>query len=683
MLSNLPGHQKRMLNIYQCSGADTILQEAKSMNPYENLLKPIRVGTKNFKHRIVSAPIYCGTFINIPDLGDVLRKAMHERAKGGAAEVIIGETPVNFNGASREPFPPIDYSDFNDPAMAKFKTMISDMKSFGAASLVELSHCGESVEKIPGVAFGIGPMGYVREDGMEIFAMDERKMEDVTADFIRAAKWFKEAGIDGIMIHAGHGWLLHQFLSPRTNKRTDEYGGTLENRARFPLMLLKGVRAAMGEDFIIELRVSGEECAGPEGMHVDEVARFLKLAEPYFDIVNVSVGTYRNPILSGEFSSMFQPKGLNKAESKIIKEAISKPVSLVGGITDPDTAEELVRDGFCDIVSLGRPLSADPDFPNKVASGVADDISQCIRCFRCFQGPLEGVELTVEKMFGCTVNPHAFCIDSEYMERPAGPSKKILVVGGGVAGMTAAITASDRGHKVTLVEAKSKLGGLLFFTDTDFYKEGLKNFKDLLIRRVNERPIEVILNKVADSGFISEGGYDHVIFAIGSHPVYPEIEGIHYAKQALEVYMDKSSVGKRVIMLGGGLAGCETALDLAHDGKNVTIVIRGDSSKLAKGSYPMHRLGLLNEMDKLLYVAEGYQVIRINPDGIIAVNKDGKEIEFKADTVIHAMGMAANKDTVDELAAACPVPYDIVGDCLKASKVYDCGRQGWMAAWEL
>ena len=653
------------------------------MADYVKLLEPLQVGNKVYKNRMVSAPIYCGTFINIPDLGDVLQKAMRERARGGAASVTIGETPVDFVGASREPFPPIDYTDLNDPSMPKFKDMISYMKAQGTVALIELSHCGESVEKIPGVEYGIGPMGYTRPDGMKVYAMDEERMQMVIDHFVQAAKWFREAGIDGVMIHTGHGWLLHQFLSPRTNHRSDEYGGSLENRARFPLMLLKAVREAMGNDFVIEIRVSGEECMGEEGMHVDETAAFCKMAEPYIDLINVSVGTYRNPILSGEFSSMFQEKGLNRREAKVIKEAVTIPISVVGGITSPEVAQELIAGGYCDLVALGRVLTADPEYPNKVAAGGADDIAECIRCFRCFQGPLEGVELTVEKMFGCSVNPSAFCIDREFLERKSGAPKKVLVVGGGVAGMTAAITACDRGHDVTLVESSERLGGLLFFTDNDHYKDGLKRFRDLLIRRVQERPITLMLNTKATPEMIAGSDADHIIIAVGSCPVTPDVQGVENAIQALDVYKDNSIVGQSVIILGGGLVGCETAIDLAQDGKDVTIVIRKDETALAKGSYPMHRVGLMDEMRKLVRIRTGLQVTKIRKDGITAQDAEGKEVLIKADTVVQAMGMKARKDAAETLKSAAKVPCDLVGDCVEAAKVYDAGRQAWMAAWVL
>ena len=669
------------------------------MGNLKNLTSPIKVGAKTYAHRMVAAPIYCGTFINIPEMCDVLDRGIKTRAKGKAAAVTIGETPVDFEGASREPFPPIDYYNFDDPSMPKFKELIGYIKSQGSVALIELSHCGESVEKIPGVEFGIGPMGYTRPDGMVVYAMDEERMQRVTEHFIQAAKWMKEAGVDGVMIHAGHGWLLHQFLSPRTNKRTDEYGGSLENRARFPLMLIKAVRDAMGPDFIIEIRVSGEECMGEEGMHVDETAAFVKMAEPYIDIVNVSVGTYRNPILSGEFSSMFQAKALNMSESEVIKKQVNIPVSVVGGITDPEIAEMMIAEGKCDIVALGRPLTADPDYPKKVLEGREDDIARCIRCFRCFQGPLEGTDLTIEKMFGCTVNPSAFCMDKELLESRPLAVKNVLVVGGGIAGLTAAVTAKERGHKVTLVEKSDRLGGVLFFTDTDYYKQGLKAFRDLMIKRAMESGIDIRLNTECTKEIVDDIAPDHIIIAVGASSVAADIKGIEYAVQALDVYRG-APIGNKVIMLGSGLVGCETAIDLAFKGKDVTVVSR--SGRLANGGYPMHKLALLNEMEGMVKVVKGLscQEIKVEASAgenagadklssagpektVVFKDENGAIVEMTADTVIHAFGMKANEDIVEEIKAWANVPCDVVGDCKCAAKVYDAGRDAYLAAMKL
>lgn len=651
------------------------------MNAYKHLFTPLKVGTHTYKNRIVAAPIYCGTFLNIPGLDYVLKHAMLARAAGGCAQVTLGETAVDFCGASREPFPPIDYADLNDPTMAKLKPLVAAIRAEGAKCLIELSHCGESVEPIPGVQYGLGPMGYTRPDGLEIIAMDEAKMGEVIDHFVTAARFMQAAGMDGVMIHAGHGWLLHQFLSPRTNRRTDAYGGSLENRARFPLMLLRAMREAMGKDFILEMRVSGDECA-EGGMGVEETAAFCAMAQEYVDLIHVSVGTYRNPILSGEFSSLFQPHGLNADAAGRIRRAVHIPVAVVGGINDPAQAEALLAEGKCDLVALGRELTADPDFARKAESGHADDINPCLRCFKCFMGPLEGVDITeMPRLFGCTANPAEFFYDLDLLARRPERSKRVLVIGGGMAGMEAAVTACDRGHQVILAEAGDRLGGVLFFTDTDYYKADLKRLRDVVIRRVQARNIEVRLNTPVTPENIASFGADEVILALGAQPAVPPIPGIGHAVQALDFYRRPDQAGRRVVMVGGGLVGCETGLDLARAGHEVTILEMGPAP--APDAYPMHRIALLHEMESLVTTVCGARCTEITGEGVRAVDGEGNERFFPADTVMFALGMKARRADADALKAAAGVPVHEIGDCVRPAKVYEAMREGYTAALEL
>ncbi|MBN2403444.1 MAG: FAD-dependent oxidoreductase [Spirochaetes bacterium] len=651
-------------------------------NKYPNLFSSLKVGTHTYKNRIIAAPIYCGTFGTLPFLSDVFYQAFEGRSAGGCAQVTVGETPVDFEYANREPFPPIDYTDFKSASFKSLEKAANIIKGNGAFALIELSHCGESKLIIPGLKNPIGPMEYTREDGAEIKAMDEALMQSVIDNFITCAKYMKKAGFDGVMIHAGHGWLLHQFLSARTNKRKDAFGGSLENRAKFPIQVIKGVRDAMGEDFIIEIRVSGDECI-ENGMGIEETAEFCKMIQKYADIVHVSIGVYRDPILSGEFSSIFHPHGLNAEMSEYIKKAVSIPVTVVGGINSPELAEKLIAEGKCDIVALARQLTADPYFAKKAESGNEKDIAPCIRCYKCFPGPLEGVIDDLNTLFGCTVNPEAFYFDQKVLSSKPKGSRNVLVIGGGIAGLEAAIVAADRGHKVTLVEKSDSLGGLLKFADTDSYKGDLGEFKDIMIRRVKQRKnIHLITGKELIPADISLFKADAVIVAVGSTPVIPKIPGIESAIKALDVYDDISKIGKKVIMIGGGLVGCEVGLHLAKNGRDVTIIEMLD--QVAGDSYKMHRLGLINEMDKILKYKTGLRCTSIKSNGITVADKNNKEEFLSADTIIYAVGMRANKNEAEKLRSAVKDTevYDI-GDCVTPAKVYDAVRQGFIAAMSI
>lgn len=645
---------------------------------FPRLFAPLKVGTRTYKNRIVAAPIYCGTFGTIPFLSSVFFQAFTERAKGGCAQVTVGETPVDFEYANREPFDPIDYTHFDGPSFRSLEKAAHIIKSNGAVALVELSHCGESKLFIPGLKNPIGPMGYTREDGVEVLAMDEGMMQSVRDNFVVCARFMKKAGFDGVMVHAGHGWLLHQFLSARTNSRTDGHGGSLDNRARFPLRVIEEVREAMGRDFVIEVRVSGDERT-PGGMGVDEVARFCRMIEGSADLIHVSVGLYRDPILSGQFSSLFDPHGLNAGLSDAIRKAVSIPVAVVGGINSPEIAEQLIAERKCDLVALGRQATADPAFANKAASGHEDDIAPCIRCYKCFPGPLEGVIEDLSTLFGCSVNPEAFFFDEVILSGKPEGSRNVLVVGGGVGGMEAAVVAADRGHRVTLVEKSDALGGLLEFADTDAYKNDLSRFKDVLVRRVKSRKINVITGREIRPADVASFGADAVVIAVGSRPVTPAIPGISHAVRAMDVYDKLDRVGQKIVMIGGGLVGCEVGLHLAKNGRSVVVVEMLD--EVARDSYRMHRVGLMNELAKMLTVRTGLKCTEILRDGVAAVDKDGREEFLAADTVVYAVGMEARRQEAEDLrAAAGNIPVYEIGDCVCAAKVYDAVRQGFVAA---
>jgi 2,4-dienoyl-CoA reductase-like NADH-dependent reductase (Old Yellow Enzyme family)/thioredoxin reductase len=653
-------------------------------NKFPNLFSPIKVGTHTYKNRIIGSPIYCGPFVSLPFLSDVTAKAVEERSRGGCAQVTVGETPIDFEYANKDPFPPIDFTDFNDPAFAKLGALAQSIKNHGAKAMIELNHCGPARLPLPMFKGALGPNTEVNEFGMQITGMDKAMIQNVVDQHIVCAKFMKAAGFDGVLVHCGHGWLLHTFLSARTNHRTDEYGGSLENRARFSIEVVKALREEFGKDFLIEVRVSGDERV-EHGQHIDEVAAFAKMVEPYADLIHVSVGIYRDPVLSGMFNSLFEPHALNADMAAVIKKAVKIPVTVVGGINSPEIAEKIIAEGKCDFIALGRELTADPDFAVKAETGREDDIVHCLRCFKCLPGQLEGVMDDLPNLFGCSVNPTAYLFDRKILDsKPAG-SRNVLIVGGGVAGMEAAVVAADRGHNVTLYEQNSYLGGLLRFTDWDSLKVDLHDFKDLLVRRIKSRSnIEVVLNKEITPAELVAMKPDVVILATGSTPVKPPIEGLDSAIRALDAYEQLDKVGKNVVMVGGGLVGSEAGLHMVKNGRNVTVVEMLD--KVAPDSYPLHREALVHEMDAKLKVRTGLKVTSVAKNGVKVVDKDGKEEFIGGDTVVYALGMRANRKETEALrdaANAANITVHEIGDCVRAAKVYEAVKEGYLAAMSI
>jgi len=648
---------------------------------FPNLLSPIKVGTHTYRNRIIGAPIYCGPFVSLPFLSGVVAKAMEERSRGGCAQVTVGETPVDFEYANRDPFPPIDFSDYNHPAFGQLGALAQSIKKNGAIAMIELNHCGGARLPLPELKPPIGPVTRVNELGAKITGMDQAMIDCVIEEYVVCARFMKAAGFDGVLIHCGHGWLLHEFLSARTNTRTDEYGGSLANRAKFPIRVIQAIREALGKDFILEVRVSGDERV-EHGMGVEETAAFSKMIEPLVDLIHVSVGIYRDPVLSGMFNSLFELHGLNAELSAAIKKAVSIPVTVVGGINSPELAEQLIAEGKCDFVALGRQLTADPDFAVKAETGREDDIARCLRCFKCLPGALEDVIDDLSTLFGCTVNPEAFLFDKAILDSKPAASRKVVVVGGGVAGMEAAVVAADRGHNVTLYDKTNTLGGLLKFSDSDEYKGDLKEFKDLMIRRVGKRKINLILDKELTPEELRAMKADAVILATGSTPIAPRIEGLENAVRALDIYKSLDGVGQNVVMIGGGLVGSEAGLHLAKNGRKVTVIEMLDS--VAPDSYPFHRMALVHEMDRMLTYRTGLKVVSIAKNGVKTVDAEGKEEFIPADTVVYALGMRPNRKETELLRDAVKnVPVYEIGDCVRAAKVYEAMKEGYLAAMSI
>ena len=658
------------------------------MGNFPKLFEPLKVNKFTYRNRIVSAPMALAFVVQEEKAREKSYRKIEVIAKGGNGAVIVGECNINFKDANRIPFRPVDFSLRSGEDFELIKEYPRRIKKHGAVSLVELVHPG--TEKIP---FGpgeetIGPNDEVMPNGIKVRAMDASDMKRIADDFANAASYMKDAGFDGVLIHGGHGFLFTQFLSPLLNRRTDEYGGSFENRVRLPIEILKAIREAVGPDFIIELRLSGSDHKAG-GITPEESGEFCHTLEGIVDAIHVSSGIYYEPILTQNVSSMFMEHGCNAEISATIKKYTNIPVGVVGGINSPELAEEIVATGKADYVIMARQMLADPEFANKAKDGKEAQIRRCLRCYKCFPGSPEGgyddipyTSKDLAQIVGqCTINPRAgIHFDPDAVE-PAKTSKEVMVVGGGAAGMQAAIDLYDRGHKVTLVEKSNKLGGLLYFTDVDIDKPDLKAFKDLLVREVNLRKIQVELNTEVTPEYIKTLKPEVIILATGSLPVTPPILGIEKASQAMAVYDKSIDLGKNIIMIGGGLVGCETGLFLAKTGHNVTIVEM--LPRLANDSFGMYREALIREMEKYNMVTYTKTKCLEILDKSVRIEVEGEgEKELSADTVLYALGMKSVSTThLKEAAGDIPV-YEI-GDCITPGKVDSAVKTAYFTAIEI
>ena len=659
------------------------------MNHFPRLFTPLKInGAYTLKNRITCAPMAFALIACDPEAGEKSFRKLEAPARGGDAMVSVGELDVNFVDAVRIPLPPADLSATEGYVVDRVGEYARRIHRHGAIALLELCHPGAEKTPFDSSQEAIGPNDEVRPNGVHVRAMTEDDMARIAGDFVTASRFVKACGFDGVVIHGGHGFIFTQFLSSTYNKRTDAYGGALENRARFPIRILKAIREAMGPDFIIELRLSGDDgyTDARHGVTPEETGRFAHMLEGVVDLIQISAGIYYDAIETHQFTSLFVPHGINAAISAVVKRYTSIPVGVVGGINSPELMEQILENGEADYIALGRQSLADPELANKAARGESDRIRRCLRCFKCFPGsPEEGytdlpfTSSELAKHVGaCTVHPLANLPFDPLALPPAAAKKRVLVVGGGVAGMQAAITACDRGHEVILAEKSNQLSGLLFFTDTDVDKEDLRCFKNLMIAEVERREIDLRLGAAVTPENLGDFRADAIIIATGSLPTHPPIPGIEHAVQSLEAYRGKVAVGKRVLMLGGGLIGAEQGLHLAKTGHSVTVVEM--LPRVANEAYGMYREALVREMEKAgMTLYENTKCLEVGPGWLRVLLPDGTETKLTADTVLYALGLKSVP--WDKLkAAAGETPVEVIGDAVTPGKVDACTRGGYMAA---
>jgi len=635
---------------------------------YPLLFTPLRVKGVTFRNRILSAPNMMCQMTPEGYPNEFMVGYYEAKARGGAALVTVGDTPVNGTNACSNPHHFTIYDERCSPYVGH---LVRAVKSHGALVSIELNHAGLTACSDP-----IGPTSFVREkDGAAVTAMDEAMMTAVAADFARCARIAKKVGFDLVLIHGAHGWLLDQFLSPHFNKRTDAYGGSLENRARFPLMVVDAVRQAVGPDFLIDYRLSGSEHL-PDGLELDEAIAFAKMLEGKVDLLHVSAGLdIQDAQAVITHPTMFLPHGVNVPYAAAIKPHVSMPVTAVGAIAQPEMAEAILAEGKADFVAMTRALIADPELPGKWRLGREDQVRPCVRCLDCLTGMHE------REQFACSVNPrtgHEARLDRT--EKPAVSRQRVLVAGGGPAGLMAAAVAAERGHDVTLCEQSGALGGLLRFTDRDELKEDLRRLKDWLIRRAERSGARILLNTPAGPELAA--GFDTVLVAVGSRPARPPIPGLDRPEvlHATAVYDRPESLGREVLILGGGPVGCETALHLAGRGHRVTILeARG---ALAPEANRLHREGLRQALARTdIRILTGHAVTRVEAGGVRARGPAG-EVFLPGDTVVSALGMVANVEAADRFIGCCGTVIPI-GDCVRARRVRSALFEGYHAAMDL
>jgi len=635
-------------------------------HPYPNLFAPLKIRGMTVKNRIMSAPnMLFHTVDGRPT--DFYISYIEHKARGGAGIVNLGEVCA-CDGGNHTPWTkPIADN------MPLFGEMAAAIHEHDAAASVELTHGGERIKpQYNTTTRFLGPVDAIGMNGVKINAMTERDMEYVANSFADTTEYFLTAGFDTVLLHFAHNWLFAQFFSPIKNTRTDQYGGNLENRMRFPLMVLERVRERVGKEPPLLIRISGSE-RREGGFNPDDMACFLEKAQEYVDMAEVS-----SEDTLYMFATTYMPYGQNTDLAEAIKKSgrVRIPVYTIGSVMFPQLAEEIVGAGRADGVSMSRALIADPYLPEKAANARADEVRPCLRCLNCTDSD------NMNRHFVCSVNPligrEARLGFADTTSR-APHRKKVLIAGGGPAGMQAAITASQRGHEVLLCEKNEALGGILRFADNDSLKNDLRRFKDYLVRSVEQSDADVLLRTEISDDLIGSFKPDHIIVATGSTPIIPaSVKGVENARHVTEAYYNPGCVkGDGVVIIGGGLAGVETALHLSNIGKKVTILEMQDGvAKDAKGVY---RIGLLRMIAQYgLNIVTDALCKEVNEGGVL-YEKDGKEFFQPGDTILFAAGMKSNDAPYFAHYAKAPSAAQ-VGDCKKTGKVDGAIHSGYFAA---
>ena len=662
------------------------------------LFQPLRINRLEIKNRIFMPAMHLNMARSF-HVTDRLVDFYAERARGGAGMITVGYATVDDLagnpgniGAHRDEF---------IPGLARLATAIQE---HGARASVQLNHAGRYNHslllggKTP-VAPSPIPSRLTRETPREM------TLEEIAATidaFAAAALRVKSAGFDAVEILCGTGYLISEFLSPLTNQRSDEYGGSFEKRMRFGIEVISAVRHAVGADFPLLVRLNGNEFmrGGSTRQELQAFARALEKAGVDAFCVNVGWHEAQVPQIVTAV-----PRGVFAYLARGIKECVTVPVIASHRINDPDVARTLLTEGCCDMVAMGRALIADPQLPEKARLHHEAEILHCVACGQgCFDN------LFKFKAVECLCNPRAG-YEQKRSVKPASESRRIMVVGGGAAGMSAALAAAEQGHEVSLYEQSHRLGGQLYLAGAPPGREEFTLLAKDLAQQVALQPIRVHLNSPVDSALLAAEKPDRVILATGGESMTPPIPGVDRPQvvQAWDLLAGTIQSGRKVVIIGGGAVGVETALLLAEEG-----TISGEALKFllvngaetpeallhlaTHGSKQVMLVELLGELGKNFgrttrwgmlqdlqrYGVEtrtGSRALEITESGV-RIEKDGVVEEIAADTVVLAAG-TKSYNPLEQVAATLGIPFVVVGDAQSAAMVFDAVHQGYAAGADI
>jgi 2,4-dienoyl-CoA reductase-like NADH-dependent reductase (Old Yellow Enzyme family)/thioredoxin reductase len=622
----------------------------------KKLMLPYRLKNLELRNRIVMAPMLS----RLCDPNGVVSQKLIDyyatRAGGGVGLIISEYCYIDDKESKAHPG---QLGVYDDQLVAGLGDLAEAIQERGAKAILQICHAGRATSAKYLGRQPIAPSGIPSYTGEMAREMTFEEVEAVSESFAEGARRAKAAGFDGVELHGAHGYLMAQFLSPYTNRRTDKYG---RDRGLFALETLDRVRSRVGKDYLVGYRMSGEEFV-EGGVTLKEAKAFAKrLEERGIDYIHVSAGiseTGHNIV-----TPTYLPKGHLLLLAEGIKSAVTVPVLAVGAIHDPDLAEETLQKNRADLIVMGRALIADPELPQKIQSGQLEDIRTCLRCNDGCSS-----RMPPNKTQRCAINAE---VGRERQMRlhPVSRAKQVCVIGGGPAGMEAARVLALRGHRVTLIEKENELGGLLRYATVPDFKAEMRSFLEYLKTQVVKLGVEILVNRRATPEFIRELKPESVVLATGSTLRIPDIPGTGkpFVATFAELLRGEFKAGDQVVVAGGAAMGCEMAAHLASTGKKVTLVEM--VGELATDLEIRSRLTLLQLLkERGVKILTNWKLEKIENGYVLLVDRDWNKQEIAANSVILAMGLESNQELLKPLRESFPDIY-VIGDCVEPRKIY-------------